>query len=63
MRKPRAANLRVIVKMISPPPKPYAWTIVDDTDGCELIQSSDRFRTSLLAWDAGVSALAHRIGS
>jgi hypothetical protein len=58
MRKPLAAKLRVIVKMVSPPPKSYAYVIVDDADGREFHQPADRFRTSSLAWDAGIAALA-----
>jgi hypothetical protein len=31
--------------------------IIDDSDGREIRQSPDRFRTSLLAWGAGHAAL------
>jgi hypothetical protein len=62
MRNLRAAKLRVIVKMVSPPPKSYAYVIIDNDDGRELFQPPDRFRTSSLAWEAGVAALARMHG-
>jgi hypothetical protein len=62
MKKPRATDLRVIVKTVSQPPKPYSWVIVDEGDGREVQQSPDRFRTLSLAWDAGVFALTLRRG-
>jgi hypothetical protein len=63
MRGPKARDLRVVVKMASPPPNQYSWVIIDDGDGRAIQASPGRFRTSSLAWDAGVSALALRRGS
>jgi hypothetical protein len=52
---------RVIVTTIGHPWNPFGWAIVDDADGRELYQSQSRFRTSLLAWDAGHAALRQLI--
>jgi hypothetical protein len=60
MKKPMATVLRVIVKTVSRTRTPYSWVIVDDSDGREVQQSPGRFRTSSLAWDAGVAALILR---
>jgi hypothetical protein len=56
--RPGESALRVIVKTVGPPRKPYSWVVIDDSDGRVVYLSSDRFRTSALAWDAGVSFLA-----
>jgi hypothetical protein len=59
MRRAVEADWRVIVKTLWRPPKPFGWLIIDDADGREIHQSSDGFRTSLLAWCAGNAALDH----
>jgi hypothetical protein len=59
----KTPDLRVIIRTISQSPKPYSWIIIDDDDGHVVQDCPDRFRTSLLAWNAGVSALARSVGS
>ena len=69
MRTPRAlalranhqVNLRVIVKAVSPQPNPYAWIIFDDAKNEVVERSSDRFRTQMAAWQAGVAVLAGKL--
>jgi hypothetical protein len=57
MSKPPRLDLRVIVKMVAPPPTPHTWSIIDDVGGRETVTTSDRFKTSALAWQAGQVAL------
>jgi hypothetical protein len=42
LREPRASRYRLVVKMVSEPPKAFGWVIVEDADGCELHQQTQQ---------------------
>jgi hypothetical protein len=52
-----AMSLRVVVRTGQAPRRPYSWLIIDDVTEKEFEQSDHEFRTSRLAWEAGMAAL------
>jgi hypothetical protein len=49
--------LRVVVRTGPARRSPYLWVITDDVTGKEFQESDHGFRSSRLAWEAGMAAL------
>ncbi len=51
------SRFRLRICFIGGGPRPFSWEVCDDEDGRSVRRSTDRFRTSSDAWEAGSAVL------